>query len=173
MNQKLVEILNQFIACGWDLIAVPSKAWLEGKQSRQSLMDAILKADEQCGNCGCELDALYPEALELLKKEPNGYRYGKLVRDRIPDIIRSEGYTPRVRILEEVEYISELNRKLREETEEYLSDDNPEEIADILEVIEAICAAKGYTQEQIETIKAQKKAERGGFEKKLYLESKE
>jgi predicted house-cleaning noncanonical NTP pyrophosphatase (MazG superfamily) len=95
------------------------------------------------------------------------------VRDRIPDIIPSEGYTPRVRILEEVEYISELNRKLREETEEYLSDDNPEEIADILEVIEAICAAKGYTQEQIETIKAQKKAERGGFEKKLYLESKE
>lgn len=173
MNPRLSEILNQFIRCGWERIADPAKAWLRGVVSRQALMDAILQANEECGSCGCELDALYPDAIELLKYEPDGYRYGKLVRDRIPEIIHSEGYTPHVRVLDEGEYIAELNRKLKEEAEEYLSDENPEEIADILEVIEAICTAKGYTKEQIETIKSRKKEARGGFENRLYLESKE
>lgn len=98
--------------------------------------------------------------------------YGKLVRDRIPEIIEQQGFQPQVRELEEDEYLCELYRKLREETEEYLESEEPEEIADILEVLEAICAAKKYSVEEILQRKAEKKAARGGFEEKLYLISK-
>ena len=98
--------------------------------------------------------------------------YGKLVRDQIPDMIRRQGYTPDIRTLNDEEYLSELYRKLREETEEFLSDENEEEIADILEVIEAICTAKGFSKETILRTKSEKRNARGGFEKRLYLISK-
>ena len=44
-----------------------------------------------------------------------------------------------------------------------------EELADLLEVMEAVVAARGYTWEQLQVIKAEKKAARGGFADKLLL----
>ena len=44
------------------------------------------------------------------------------------------------------------------------------ELADILEVLQAICIARGYTLEELETVRAKKSKERGGFEKKIFLE---
>lgn len=108
----------------------------------------------------------------IMAEDAREVRYEKLVRDRIPEIIKEEGFTPSVRILDQDEYISELHRKLREETEEYLRDENIEEIADILEVLEAIAAAKGFDCEEIRRVKKEKRETRGGFEKKLYLISK-
>lgn len=107
-----------------------------------------------------------------MQHESNEYRYDKLVRDRIPEIIEGEGFMPTVRILSDEEYLAELHRKLREETEEYLRDENAEEIADVLEVLEAICAAKGFSKDEVLRIKDQKREKRGGFEKRLYLISK-
>ena len=46
--------------------------------------------------------------------------FNKLVRDKIPEIIRENGETPKVRILDDVEYERELNKKLQEEVNEYL-----------------------------------------------------
>ena len=46
--------------------------------------------------------------------------YNKLVRDNIPDIIKKNGATPIIRILDDEEYFKELNRKLKEELNEYL-----------------------------------------------------
>lgn len=46
---------------------------------------------------------------------------------------------------------------------------NLEELADLLEVIRAAAAARGYTAEELEQVRAEKAARRGGFEKKLYL----
>jgi len=109
---------------------------------------------------------------DILSKEPAPAFYGKLVRDRIPEIICSEGFTPSVRVLDDIEYIAELYRKLREETEEYLRDQNIEEIADILEVLEAICEAKGFSVDDVQKFKAAKREKRGGFDQKLYLISK-
>ena len=108
----------------------------------------------------------------LLAENTAAVHYGKLVRDRIPEIIRREGFTPSVRSLGDDEYLAELYRKLREETEEYLADENPEEIADILEVLDAICAFKGFSAEDIQHIKKLKREKRGGFEQKLYLINK-
>ncbi len=64
-NVELREIMQKFVESGWDLIAVPSKAWLEGKSKKEELLKAVLQADEECGSCGCELDPLYKRALEL------------------------------------------------------------------------------------------------------------
>lgn len=107
-----------------------------------------------------------------LSENPKGYRYEKLVRDRIPEIIESEGFIPDVRILSDDEYLAQLHRKLKEETEEYLRDENAEEIADILEVLEAICAAKGFSKEDVQHIKSEKRERRGGFDQRLFLISK-
>ena len=53
--------------------------------------------------------------------------YNKLVRDRIPEIILKDNELPTTRILDDEEYIKELNRKLQEEVNEYLENDNIEE----------------------------------------------
>lgn len=68
MNE-LKEILEKFVSSGWELIASPSQAWLDGKENKDELISAIKEANAECGNCGCELDPLYKKALELLNKE--------------------------------------------------------------------------------------------------------
>ena len=55
--------------------------------------------------------------------------YNKLVRDNIPDIILKDNELPSTRILGDEEYIKELDRKLMEEVNEYLENDNIEEKA--------------------------------------------
>lgn len=43
-------------------------------------------------------------------------------------------------------------------------------LADVVEVLRAICIARGYTLEELEKMRAKKADERGGFEKRIYLE---
>ena len=68
--------------------------------------------------------------------------YNKLVRDKIPDIILKDNELPVTRILDDEEFIKELNKKLQEEVNEYLEGENVEEMVDILEVIRAILEYK-------------------------------
>ena len=96
-------------------------------------------------------------------------KYNKLIRDRIPEIIAKNGQTARVRVLTDEEYLAKLDEKLGEELAEYLADGNVEELADLLEVIYAAAAARGYSREELERIRAKKAEKRGGFEKKIML----
>lgn len=96
-------------------------------------------------------------------------KYCKLVRDRIPEIIESQGKTCVTRVLEPEEYLQMVDTKLDEELAEYHQDQNLEELADLMEVIYAAAEARGYTTEQLEQIRVRKAAERGGFRKKLLL----
>ena len=96
--------------------------------------------------------------------------YNKLVRDNIPDIILKDNELPSTRILSDEEYIKELDRKLMEEVNEYLENDNIEEMVDILEVIRAILDYKGVTYDEIEEKRIKKATKRGGFKEKIYLE---
>lgn len=100
-------------------------------------------------------------------------KYNKLVRDRIPEIIEKEGHKAKFRTLSEKDYIAALDKKLLEEVKEYQADKSIDEMADVLEVLYAICNARGYTIEELETKRKEKKVERGGFEKRLFLESVE
>lgn len=96
--------------------------------------------------------------------------YNKLVRDKIPELIDSDGKKCVTHILFEKEYIAALETKLDEEVAEYQADKNLEEMADVLEVLRAICIARGYTLEELEQLRAKKAAERGGFEESIFLE---
>ena len=93
---------------------------------------------------------------------------GKLVRDKIPQIIREAGKEPSIRILDHEEYLIELDKKLLEEVEEYQADKTLEEMADILEVLFAICEARGYSVDELMVVKDKKRESRGGFISKIF-----
>ena len=96
--------------------------------------------------------------------------YNKLVRDKIPEIIEADGKECKTRILSNDDYIAALEVKLNEEVAEYQADKNLEEMADVLEVLQAICIARGYSLEKLEALRAKKADERGGFAAKIFLE---
>lgn len=99
--------------------------------------------------------------------------HNKLVRDKIPQIIKDSGKTPVTRILDAKEYINELRKKSQEELQEYLTaetdEDALEELADLLEVIHALVKVHGSTIEEVDKIRAEKAARRGGFTDKVFL----
>ena len=97
--------------------------------------------------------------------------YDKLVRDGIPAIIEATGATCETEILSDTDYRVMLDRKLEEELAEYLRDQSIEELADLLEVIYACAATLGYSREELEAVRAEKAAKRGGFEGKILLKT--
>lgn len=98
-----------------------------------------------------------------------GIKYNKLVRDRIPEIIEADGKTYVTEILPDEQYLEMLDTKLNEELAEYQESKSLEELADLLEVIRAVVNARGWTLEELEQVRADKAAKRGGFEKKILL----
>lgn len=96
--------------------------------------------------------------------------YNKLVRDKIPEIIEADGKECKTRFLSNEEYIAALEEKLNEEVAEYQTDKNLEEMADVLEVLQAICMARGYSLAELEAVRAKKVEKRGGFKEKILLE---
>lgn len=96
--------------------------------------------------------------------------YNKLVRDKIPEIMVKNGADPVTRVLNDEEYLSELNKKLQEEVQEYLTDGNVEELADIEEVLRAILDVKKVSYAEFEEIRTQKVKKRGAFKKRIFLE---
>ena len=97
--------------------------------------------------------------------------FNKLVRDRIPEIIRRNGETPTVRILGNEEYEKELNKKLQEEVNEYLADGNIEELADVEEVLRALISLKGVSYQDFDKMREEKCERRGAFKERIFLES--
>ena len=94
----------------------------------------------------------------------------KLIRDKIPESIIESGRIPKTHIANEEEFHQRLNDKLREECEEFLQSEIPEELADILEVIEALCDQLGITNDELMKIKNDKVKARGAFTKKIILD---
>ncbi|MEU8943395.1 nucleoside triphosphate pyrophosphohydrolase [Streptomyces goshikiensis] len=96
--------------------------------------------------------------------------HGKLVRDRIPQIIRADGAEPEVYVADPAEYRQRLRVKLVEEVSEYMEADEtdaPEELADVLEVAFALAADLGVDPTQLEKIRAAKAEQRGGFAERI------
>ena len=95
--------------------------------------------------------------------------YDKLVRDNIPAIIEGAGKACTTETLSDKDFLSMIDAKLDEELAEYHKDQSIEELADLLEVIYAAVIARGFTLEDLERVRAEKAAKRGGFEKRILL----
>ena len=98
------------------------------------------------------------------------YTYNKLVRDKIPDnITKIEGRRANYKVLNDDEYLQELDKKLFEEAHEFIEEHSIEELADLMEVISSIVSAQKISMEEVEKARINKKNEKGGFNKKIYL----
>lgn len=95
--------------------------------------------------------------------------YNKLVRDHIPEIIEADGKTCVTEILSDKQYLEMLDAKLNEELAEYQESKSLEELADLLEVMRTVVKARSWTWEQLEHVRVDKAAKRGGFERKILL----
>jgi predicted house-cleaning noncanonical NTP pyrophosphatase (MazG superfamily) len=95
--------------------------------------------------------------------------YNKLVRDLIPEIIQKSGNKCVISTLNDEDYAKELEKKLLEEVNEYLSDKTAEELADILEVVYALCDNLGHSADELAAVYQKKHDERGGFRNKIFL----
>lgn len=100
--------------------------------------------------------------------------YYKLVRDKIPEIMMKEGSLVKAEIIKDDKlYKNELLLKLDEEVNELKKDKNAEEIADILEVLEAFARANKISWDSVLKIKEDKLNHKGGFENKIFLISED
>jgi predicted house-cleaning noncanonical NTP pyrophosphatase (MazG superfamily) len=98
----------------------------------------------------------------------------KLVRDRIPEIIQSEGRHPVTRVLDDTDYRAALMSKLLEEAREAshaAAADLPGELADVLEVLRALTATADMSWAQLLALADDKRDRRGGFAERIFLES--
>lgn len=93
--------------------------------------------------------------------------YTKLVRDKIPEILDRKGVPYEKRTASREEYKSELIKKLAEEIREFSEAGDQEELADVIEVIEALKQLPEYSD--VEAVRHKKREERGGFDEKIIL----
>jgi predicted house-cleaning noncanonical NTP pyrophosphatase (MazG superfamily) len=100
------------------------------------------------------------------------FKVDKLIRDGLPAIMRAQGLTVFARRLEETEFVARLKDKLVEEaTEAQTAASRAElidELADVREVMIALAAVSGITDEEVEARRLAKRAERGGFDERVY-----
>ena|ERR1035437_8588806 len=97
-------------------------------------------------------------------------KYNKLVRDKIPEYIVKKGGVPITHIAKNAEYWQKLKEKLLEEVKEFFDSETIEEVADIMEVIDAICRYKKFNKKKLQTVKNKKVKERGAFKKRIVLD---
>ena len=98
------------------------------------------------------------------------YTYNKLVRDKIPEEINNvKGRKANYRILDNNEYIQELDKKLFEEAHEFIEEHSIEELADLMEVIETIMKEKNILHKDVEIARELKNKKKGSFKNKVYL----
>lgn len=96
------------------------------------------------------------------------------MRDRIPEIVARDGQKAKTRKLGAADFRKELLKKLLEESKEAHDAKGKKELAkelgDVLEVIFALYCAYGLEPKEVEGVRKTRKRERGGFEKRIFLE---
>lgn len=98
--------------------------------------------------------------------------YNKLVRDRIPEIIRQDGRQCEITVMSKEDYVQALKEKLVEESQEAACADDKgiiRELADLYEVIDSLIAAQGIDREAILAKQRQRRLTRGAFEERIFL----
>lgn len=166
-----------FLAClgqtplEWVAAKVESKSSLPSIQYLFEISAAEIARQNNC--VPQPFDRYYSQYLKSKEVKPVAQKavkvYNKLVRDKIPEIIEMSGKTCTVETLTDEKYIAMLDVKLNEELAEYQESKSLEELADLLEVMGAVVKARGYTWDELTTVRKKKREERGGFEKRILL----
>jgi predicted house-cleaning noncanonical NTP pyrophosphatase (MazG superfamily) len=98
-------------------------------------------------------------------------QYNKLIRDKIPEIVKAKGITATTHIADEKEYAEALAKKLHEEADEFNEKPSVEEAADIMEVLMAVAKLNNIDLSKLEETRQNKALERGAFDKRIILEN--
>lgn len=101
----------------------------------------------------------------------NTINYNKLVRDKIPSIIKEDNKECEIEIVSENEKHQLLEKKLQEEVNEFLEDKNIEELADVMEVLFGLADSLGYSESELMDVRNKRKELRGGFKEGIVLKS--
>lgn len=99
--------------------------------------------------------------------------HNKLVRDLIIEMIEKHGDSATWHIANDTEFREAAYEKLLEEAKEVATDRNKGEVADLLEIMYAICAFENWDMKEIEQIRLEKLKERGGFDQRIILDTTE
>lgn len=95
--------------------------------------------------------------------------YDKLVRDRIPEIIREDGEKPVVERLSDSEVQGYVLDKIVEEARELREDASAEELVDLIEAVERFRELEDLDEEEIARLREGKASERGVFDENIVL----
>jgi predicted house-cleaning noncanonical NTP pyrophosphatase (MazG superfamily) len=100
-------------------------------------------------------------------------KYNKLIRDRIPEIIKEAGWKPTVRKLKKAEFLKVLKKKVLEEARELIRAKDKKgiinEVVDIQELLDALTLEIGLSKPKVKKLQTAKRKKRGGFKKRLFL----
>lgn len=100
------------------------------------------------------------------------FRVEKLIRDKLPEMMRAEGLAVFDRRLDDADFDRALRAKLLEEAAEAVEaqgvEDLAGELADLSEVILALAQLHGLTAAEVEARRIAKRVERGGFDDRVY-----
>ncbi len=138
--------------------------------SIEYLFDIVSAEIAAKNHCVCKGFAYYhTKAQERINAMKKHTVHNKLVRDRIPEIIEASGRTCITEVLTNDAYIQALDAKLNEELAEYQQSKSLEELADLLEVMGAVVKARGYTWDDLTSVRKEKRAQRGAFDQRIFL----
>jgi len=103
----------------------------------------------------------------------NAKFYNKLIRDNIPSIIEKDNKISIVTVLDDKQFLTELKKKLIEESKEVVNtetrDELINELADIQEIIDKLKEVYIIDQDEIVAVQSKKAQKNGKFDKKLFL----
>ena len=110
---------------------------------------------------------------EFKKQGKKTLKYNKLIRDRIPEIIKEAGWKPIIRTLNKKEFLSAIKKKIIEEAGELNKAKDKKEIinemSDIQELLDVLAKEIKATKTEINKFQTAKRKKRGGFKNRLFL----
>ena len=103
--------------------------------------------------------------------------YNKLVRDKTVERCYHEGSKVVWHSLNDADYLKALKLKLLEEAQEVIGtqskEELAEELADVLEVVNALCALHALSLQELQVVQQKKFEDRGGFYDRIFIKSVE